>query len=238
MGYFYYMNKLIPLFLTILTFISCTAQIEGFLEADSSAAMSVSATIEPRMALLLRTLGLTQGQTGGQVIDGPSIALSMSRAPGIASIMLRNTAPAAVEGNVRISSVNDFLSVANGSGFITFDQSQSGGRCEININRDTSPVIFQALSQEVSDYLNALMAPAATGEEMSKLDYLELVAIFYNRTISDEIASSRIRVSMTFPGNVTSVRGGTFNGRRANFDIPLLDLLVLETPLTYEVRWD
>ena len=77
---------------------------------------------------------------------------------------------------------------------------------------------------------------------MNKNEYLELVASFYNVTISNEIASSRIRASIEFPGSVRNViapgRTGTFSGRRANFDIPLLDLLVLETPLVYEVTWN
>jgi len=36
---------------------------------------------------------------------------------------------------------------------------------------------------------------------------------------------------------VQSVRGGTFSGRRAEFSIPLVDILVMETPLSYEVVW-
>jgi hypothetical protein len=139
---------------------------------------------------------------------------------------------------VRISRIGDFLSATDGRSFIAFEQGQSGGRCGININRENGPVVLELLSSEISGYLNALMAPIATGESLSKTEYLELVASFYNRAISDEIAGSRIRASLEFPGTVSSVRGGTFSGRRAEFDIPLVDLLVLETPLRYEVNWN
>jgi hypothetical protein len=108
---------------------------------------------------------------------------------------------------------------------------------EININRANGPSVIELLSSDVSDYLNALMAPIASGEEITRSEYLELISSFYNRGISDEIASSRIRSSIEFPGAITGIRGGTFSGRRATFDIPLLDLLVLETPLIYEVNW-
>jgi hypothetical protein len=160
----------------------------------------------------------------------------MSAAPGVASASLRNTTPSAVEGQVRVSRIGDFLSAADGRGFISFSQG-TGGRCEINISRENGPVILGLLSPEIADYLNALMAPIATGENLSRAEYLELVASFYNKAISDEIAGSRIRASIEFPGTVSAVRGGTFSGRRANFDIPLADLLVLSTPLSYEVRW-
>jgi len=82
------------------------------------------------------------------------------------------------------------------------------------------------------------MAPIVTGENISKEEYLELVSSFYNNQISGEIASSRINTYVEFPGTVRSVSGGTFSGRNALFDIPLLDLFVLETPLVYEVIWN
>jgi hypothetical protein len=96
---------------------------------------------------------------------------------------------------------------------------------------------LSGLSPDIASYLEALMAPIATGEELGKAEYLRLVTSIYNRAISDEIALSRIRAAIDFPGPITNVRGGNFSGRRAEFDIPLLDILVLDTPLSYEVQW-
>jgi hypothetical protein len=81
------------------------------------------------------------------------------------------------------------------------------------------------------------MAPIATGEAMTRSEYLALVASVYGKAIADEIASSSIRASVNFPGTIQRIKGGNFSGRRADFDIPLLDILVLETPLSYEVVW-
>jgi hypothetical protein len=227
-----FLLALCPVFLP-----SCAMRINGSLDANGSAVLFVDVSLGTRMAALIRSLSAVAGQADAPVLDGNAVAQSMARAPGIASVTLRNTSPSAIEGQVRILQINDFLSVA-GRGFITFQQiAGAGGSCVINIDRTTSPEILELFSSEISDYLNALMAPIASGEELNKLEYLELVANFYNRAISDEIASSRIHASINFPGTVTSVRGGTFSGRRAVFDIPLIDLLVLETPLSYEVRW-
>jgi len=228
------MKRLIlPLF-TVLTLVSCAARIESSLAADGSAAVNVSMSLEPRMASLIRSFSRAGGQTTGPVLDAPAITQSMSRAPGVASVNFRNTSDSALEGQVRISHINNFLS-ANGFSFINFQQN---GRCVINININNGPVICSLLSQEITGYLEALMAPIATGERLTKSQYLDEVAMFYNRAVSDEIAGSRIIVSIDFPGVITNVRGGTYSGRRANFDIALLDLLVLETPLTYEVTWN
>jgi hypothetical protein len=230
----FFTYKMLFLFLCFSVFSSCTARIDGSLAADSSASFSVNMSLQSGMSALIQRLSLAGG-TQGSVLDGPAIAASMSQAPGISSVSFRNTSASAIEGQIRISGISEFLDAR--SGFITFEQTRTGGRCVININIDNGPVILEFLSSELSDYLSALMAPIATGEEMTKTEYLELVSSFYNRVISDEIASSRIRASIEFPAAITGIRGGTFSGRRANFDIPLLDLLVLETPLVYEVTW-
>jgi hypothetical protein len=212
-------------------------RIEGSLAADGSGTLSVNASLEPRMTFLISSFAAAGGQANSVILDSSLITQSMSGAPGIASVNFRNTAPAAIEGQVVISMASDFLALTDDS-FIIYEHSQYGGRCVININRDNGPALLDLLSAEIKNYLNVLMAPLATGESMTKTEYLQLVASFFNRLISEEIASSRISASIDFPGVITSVKGGTFSGRRANFDIPLIDLLVLETPVIYEVIWN
>jgi hypothetical protein len=89
----------------------------------------------------------------------------------------------------------------------------------------------------VEEYLSALMAPVVLGEYMSSGEYLSLISMVYGRPLADEIAEARIKASIEFPRPVTSVSGGSSSGKRAEFDIPLLDILVLERPLRYEVYW-
>lgn len=231
--------SLIIAFLSLgLTLFSCAARIDGTVAANGSAVLNINMSLERQMTSLIQRVSAAGGQSDGQVIDGASIAISMMNAPGIASTTLRNTSRSAVAGEIRISKIDEFLSTAGGSGFITFEQRTAGGRILININHDNGPEILELLSPEISDYLNALMSPIATGEKISKAEYIDIVTSFYSKAISDEIAASRIRASIDFPGNISSLRGGTSSGRRANFDIPLLDLLVLETPLSYEVVWN
>jgi hypothetical protein len=228
------------MFIFIFSLFSCAGRINGSLSTDGSAALSINMSLEPRITSIIKSFGAAMGQTDGNILDAPAIAKSMSAAPGIASVLLKNTAPAAIEGSVRLSKAGEFLSVTNTGDdqkkFIIFEQGKVG-RCEININRGNGPVIIELFSQEVADYLNALMAPIATGEDLTKAEYLELVASMYNKAISDEIAGSKLNASIEFPGLITGVKGGTFSGKRADFDIPLLDLLVLEAPLVYEVQW-
>ncbi|GBU28705.1 hypothetical protein R84B8_02265 [Treponema sp. R8-4-B8] len=236
-SYFIKKSIILPLFVGVFTLFSCTAKIDGNITATGSAVMTVSMSLGQRVTALIRSIAAAGGQELSQILDGQSIARSMSKAPGIDTVTFKNTSPSAVDGHARVSQINTFLASADKKGIVTFEQGRSGGKCVFSINMENGSAMLDYLSSDISDYLNALMAPIATGEIMSKTEYLEVVASFYNKSISDEIASSRIRVSVDFPGSVTSAKGGTFSGKRVVFDIPLLDLLVLETPISYEVNW-
>ena len=239
MRYYYGRLTLVLMsFSVFLPLLSCNARISGPLAADGSAAFSINLSLEPTMAILIQNISSVVGKKEGNVLDGSAISASMSGAPGISSISLRNTASTVIEGPIRISKISDFLAAGNSEDFITFEQRQNGGRCVIRINRNNGPEILDLLSIEIVNYLEAIMAPIATGEELTKTEYLaEVFTMYRNKALNDEIAGSRIRASIDFPGNVTGIKGGTFSGRRAEFNVPLLDLLVLETPMLFEVTW-
>ncbi|MDR1286024.1 MAG: hypothetical protein LBK08_00290 [Treponema sp.] len=222
-------------------FVSCTAGIKGRLAADGSGEFTVSTSLEPRTAALIRSLKSVAGPSPGTepVLDGESIARSMSSAPGIRSVSFRNTDSRSIEGLLAVSHIGEFLAPAGGKGgFITLEQGAGGvSRLSIIMNRDSAPGILSLVSAEVSDYLAALMAPLVTGEDLTRAEYLSLVASIYGQGTADEIARGSIQAAVDFPGQVRSVRGGSCSGKTAEFTIPLLDLLVLETPLSYEVSW-
>jgi hypothetical protein len=232
----------------ILLFSACTARITGTLDAGGSGDFAVSAALTPRIAFLIRSLSAAMGDGAApeHTIDGPAIARSMRDAPGVSAVSFRNTSPAAIEGPVKISALEDFLAAASGSdgarrGFIRLERAAPGGnglsRCTITIDRESGPELLSLISPEVSEYLSALMAPISTGEAMASDEYFALLTSLYGKEAADEIRGAAITASINFPGPVSSVRGGTWSGRRAEFTVPLADLLVLETPLIYEVWW-
>jgi hypothetical protein len=225
----------------LLAFSSCASRINGSLMTDGQADLGINAELKPNMSALIGRFAALSRTTkpGAPLLDGPSLAASMSQAPGIASVSFANKTPSSIEGPVKISRINDFLSSGKAGGFISFEQKNSAGEgyCAVNFNLASGPWILNLISPEISMYLNALMAPIATGEAMTRADYLALVGSVYGRGIADEISSSSIRASVNFPGAIQRIKGGTFTGSKADFEVPLLDILVLETPLNYEVVW-
>jgi hypothetical protein len=221
---------------------SCGASISGRLERGGAGDFDVSASLAPAVSAKIRDfLALSQGNAGAGelLINAPAIAFSMSRAPGVAHAGFRNTGPASLEGPVKISSAGDFLAPSGKAGFISFQESPGGGgRAAITLNRETAPDMLGLISPDVTYNLMLLFAPIATGDRLSKEEYLTQVGLIHGEAVAAEIIQARIQASVEFPGPLVSVKGGTFSGRKAEFTIPLVDLLVLEEPLNYEVVWN
>jgi hypothetical protein len=227
------------LILSVLLISSCTAKISGQLGQGGEGNFSVSMTLMPRFSGFIKALQDLTGEQNAPIIDGQYIADSLAGAPGITSVSFKNTAANAFEGPLTISGINDFLASANVSGFISFEQSRENkaGHFSMNLNKQMGPELLSLISPDISDYLEVLMAPIVTGEAMSNAEYLNQIAMFYGADIKNEIAGSVIHISVDFPGNIQSVKNGVFKGRRAEFNISLPDILVLEKPLNYEVVW-
>jgi hypothetical protein len=191
---------------------------------------------------------MTTGAAGSApILDAGLITLSLRDAPGLSSIKLSNTSREAIAGSIGFDRISDFLAAsgatsgATGSApttrFVTWEQGATGGRAVIALDRTTAPQMIELFSRDVSDYLSAIMAPIATGEKLTRQQYLSLVTGIYGAEIAREIETAEITASINFPGVITSAQGASFSGSTARFRANLADLLTLEKPLVYEVRW-
>jgi hypothetical protein len=225
------------LFPVLAVFLSCSARIDGVVMTGGAAEINVRAALGPRTISLVQSIRSFMGDTRNTpTLDAGAINRSLSAASGIKSASLKNTSAESLEGTISISNVGDLL-LSEKDMFITYSESAASSSITVVLDRNSAPLLISRLSPEVEEYLSALMAPVALGEYMSSGEYLSLISMVYGRPLADEIAEARIRASIEFPRPVTSVSGGSSTGKRAEFDIPLLDILVLEKPLRYEIKW-
>ena len=237
---------------TILSLLAgCSGRISGNLQQDGSAGLALEMNLEPRMTALLRSLSSlgSAARSSGEravppdrnapVINGPAIARSLAAAPGILSAELANTGPAGIAGTVRVARVDESFAMPGAAKrFVTLEEEETGDRrLLVVLDREIAPLLLGMISADIRDCLSALFAPAATGDTLSKAEYLELVEDIYGKALAEEIAAATIAVTIGFPGAISSVQGGTFTGASAAFTMALADFLVLEDPLEYEVVW-
>ncbi|MDR0409919.1 MAG: hypothetical protein LBH18_05935 [Spirochaetaceae bacterium] len=236
------------LFAALTLCASCSTRLSGEIYSDGRAKLVLDSALLPAMSGLLKNFAARGGNDSAVILDAGVLNKAFTLMTGIESSELRNVAGNRVEGTIVISNIGLFLNNSAGGlaapdaakqpEFAVWERKPSGGGAfNITINRDTGRQFLSLLAPELVDYLSALMAPVVTGEVINKVGYLELVSAVYGKAVADDLAAAELSIAVSFPGPVESVAGGTFRGSQTEFKMPLLDLLVLDTPVIYDVRW-
>ncbi|MDR1787120.1 MAG: hypothetical protein LBR16_01500 [Treponema sp.] len=221
---------------------SCGAKINGELRAGGAGELRIEASFGKGIYGLARSFAAFSGDSAGAaVLDAERINRSLRARPGVSSSSLVNSSPQTLAGTVTISALAELLN-ANQAAGVTFTEKNTGkaapsGALKVTLDRASAPQLLSLFAEELSDYLAMLLAPIATGEALSRQEYLETLRSIYSGAVADEIAAARVTVSLRFPSAVKAVSGGAASGRSASFDIPLLDILVLDKPCVFEVEW-
>ncbi len=200
-------------------------------------------TVEAQTASLIANLSGTS--TDGPLIDAPRFARALQSAPGVGTVSFSNPKARTLEGTLSVRSVDAFLNARTNASdgkavfvqFIQYESTSSGGHLRLTLDKNNGPATLALFSQDVTDYLSALMAPIATGEPLTQAKYLDLVSGMYGVAVAEEIKKARIDVTLRLSGPVTSVVGGTYSGKSVKLDIPLVGLLVLDKPVVWEIWW-
>ena len=124
---------------------------------------------------------------------------------------------------------------------ITSLLSKNENSFEISINPDNLIDILETLP-EVTDYLDLLMAPVYTGEELSEEEYLELFATVYGDSFAKDFENTNFVVKInttekiknieTAKDNIASVK---FDENVANIKIPVYKLLCNQNPTFFKI---
>ncbi|MDR0707688.1 MAG: hypothetical protein LBF60_07425 [Treponema sp.] len=227
---------------------SCSGRITGILREDGSADITIQSAALPSAAALINAAS----GNADSILDAQTIARSLRNARGVKAVSMRNITPSSIDGSVSVSQANDFLTPLGGQTqrLITYEQTSGGGRLSIELNRATAPQFASLLSPDAEDYLSCLMAPGLTTDWQyiqTKAEYIRQLKATYNtlrnnrglgNALASELESAAFSLALDFPGAIRSVQGGTFSGARAEFTVPVIDLLTLEKPLVYEVVWE
>jgi hypothetical protein len=213
----------------------CDAKLDAQLYRGGKAEIAISAGLGDVCTALVKRL------TGGDVparsqLDAAVLSENFNAVNGVASARFTQKTQGAVEGRLVVSSFAEIFAFAGGNA-VVWEESAAGGSFSVTLDRRHTQEFITNISAELAGYLSTIMAPIATGEELTKSEYLDEVTAIWGKPLADEISESRFVLSLTAPTPIRSAQGGNRSGRTAYFDIPLVDLLVLESPLVYKISW-
>lgn len=204
------------------------------LKTDKQVDVYYNNVINPRVASLLNELSGSSNKAAPSLISAASVTDSLQKISGLSNILTKDRDPQGLEGSIRITNLEK---LSQQYPFVSLTMGSDSSLFSLTLRRDTAPQIVSSFTTEVQDYLDALMAPIVTGENLSTSEYLALLSSVYGKTIAQEIEHSHISLEIHVPGRITSVFGGVGTGNKAIFNIPLVDFLVLQKPQVYQIAW-
>lgn len=237
------MKKTFLLFFCVILLISlfsCSPKISIVIKNNSSVDMGIEIDTGKTVESTIRALGGLDAEN--PLFESDLVVKSFSSA-GLLVNEIKYPSSAGISINASSPSLQDALSAA--PEIVRQDNSEKGHSIEIVLNKKNLKDIMSFMPQESMDYIDLLMAPSFTDEQMSQSEYLELIGIVYGKTLEDEMKNAVLELSVKIPGiikeaKVSSIKVGRVEYKKdiATFYIPISYLLTEINNDTVSILWE
>lgn len=172
--------------------------------------------------------------------DVQAIEKGFSGNENISSIKLETPDKLNLEGSFRFSSVESMLADVEkgspGSRLISFSKGASSSELNVKITRETIAALIES-NPALNNPLVENFGPAST-VGLSSDDYLDMMEFALGEESRLGIQSSKLSLTIEVAGKILSQTGGTkIDSSTVRYDIPLLDILILDKNLNYTLSY-
>ncbi|MBQ9237993.1 MAG: hypothetical protein IJ191_01555 [Treponema sp.] len=201
---------------------SCTSTFTLHIQSDVTAALSYDTTFGP--AVMETIQALTQhvsGQTNSPFDTAEFV--EQCTALGFRDVVVRTPTAARLVITAKSTSADDII---HRSGMLQ-PAPRDSKTVLCTLSPETLSQIYAALPETARAYIDVFIAPVFTGDNMSHEEYLALVASVYGQALADEIAAAVVTLTLSAEGAHPAQK----------ITLPLTDILLLQAPQTYTLRW-
>lgn len=126
---------------------------------------------------------------------------------------------------------------------ISLEQKNDSGTiqniAEISINPENLNTILAHFPPETRDYIDILMAPVFTGEDLTTEEYIQLIKAAYGEKLAGELSGENLNLELEFPSKNLKI---FLNGEEKslsgnNLTIPLADFLTMSKGFSIKMVW-
>ena len=178
---------------------SCTPQLSVNVKDNMNVDIAFSSALETDVEVQIRKLIGVDSSTA--LLQQNAIAKSITDL-GFATATTKLSSPSAVDIQVQNQKLTDRNSVIEK--FLTIEESKTKTILTIDVSPHLIYEIIQGMPQDTQEYVELLMAPAFTGEEMDADEYLNLFALVYGQGLANAFEKSFLRIALRTPDTITS----------------------------------
>lgn len=212
------------LLVVCISFFGCTPTMEVQAQADGNYTISYDVTLGK---VFMDTVTSVSGASSSEIapiFDEKSFQSQLSDA-GLSNVSVKTpsanriTIFAPVPKNGR-----DIFSKAN---LISNERVSGKNTLTITFSPESVRAIYNTLPEITRSYVDLFMAPVFTGDSMPKNEYAELVSMVYGKSLADELLNASLSLVLVSPDKKAQKK----------FQIPIVDLMLLEKPMSFSINW-
>jgi hypothetical protein len=216
---------------------ACSGGASASIRADGGLRIQSSASVPAPLAARLRKLANLP--EASPLFDVEATRKALAETEGLRLLSLSAADADSLALTLDIADLQSFVSgprIAD-SGAVSLSSGTGWKELRVRLARGAAAPLAGLLPGLDPDLVEALSPPALDPEPISRAEYRRMLAgiIGEKAVVSLEGATMTLRLSA--PGAVLASSGGKLEGQTLVVAIPALDLLVLEKPIEFTLRW-
>lgn len=241
-------KKIIPFALLVLLsgLSSCSMKQDVQLESSGEGRMSFRIDLEPYLGEVIEQVQLLMDSeeeipaTDESFFDIPAIREDFKKNKHAELLSIESPSRLSLKGEISFDSVENMLQEVEQFNpdhrMITFTTAPGRSDLTVTINRATVDSLLKA-NPSMNNPLVQNFGPTAT-EGMSRSDYLDMMEFALGEESRMGITNSKLILNVSVNGAVLDQKGGRkLNARTVVYEIPLLDVLILDRTLVYSLSY-
>ena len=237
-------KTIIAIAICALTALSCSGRLETSIRGDSSARMTLRLEVPEALSARVRQIG------------GISAKAALFNAPGLKqefagrkTILLVDVSSPSLDSLTSVIWVPDIRALSGdrslvpegmiGFKFLPAAGNQSAQReLSLSLTKANAAAAFSLFPGIDKKLIDSLSPPALEKDSITAEEYrMNLESVIIGKKAMPAFDACALNITITAPKTILSSSGGNAQGQTFKVKIPLFDLLTLEKPVYFALRW-
>lgn len=216
---------------------ACSGGASATLRADGGLRIQSSASVPAPLAARLRKLANLP--EGSPLFDFEATRKALAESEGLRLLSLSAADPDSLALTVDIADLEAFLSGPRmaETGAIGLSSGAGWKELRVSLARGACAPLADLLPGLDPDLVEALSPPALDPEPITRAEYRRMLAGIIGEKAVVSLEGATLTLKLSAPGPVLASSGGKLEGQTLAVALPALDLLVLEKPIEFSLRW-
>jgi hypothetical protein len=215
---------------------------QASVQVDGSGSVVFHIEIQPIFLETLLEMAEFSGEAEvleeGTIFDLEKIREDFAKKPDIELVSIDSPAPEVLDGEFRFVDIQEVFKSETSlteSGVVTFTKSSGESSVRFYLDRKNFVQVTSFLTFMDNPFFR--MFSPVENEGTTEAEYLEMMEFLLGEDGPDAVKESMIEIRVNVKGKILSQSGGRIDGRSVVYEIPLLQVLLLEEPLEYSLSF-